>query len=112
MKNYSNQLTYNSRINNKPNESTSIEPLRLYSASSKTNKSVSSNDLSQSKSLKLPPVINSNNNSNNIIIGGSTNNLTSMGLSETTTKKKITDLSRYCYFCQRKTGLASSYICR
>jgi hypothetical protein len=81
--------------------------------------SISSNDLAQTKSLKLPPVINSNSNSasnsgtgTNIIIGGSTNNLTSIGLNETTGKKKITDLSRYCYFCQRKTGLASSYICR
>ena len=54
----------------------------------------------------------SNNNGANFIIGGSTNNLTSMGLSETSNKKKINDLSRYCYFCQRKTGLVSSYICR
>jgi hypothetical protein len=94
-------------------------------------KSVSTNDLSSSsKSFKLPPVVqnNINNNNNNninsngtanstILIGGSNNNLNSIGLTNenntnATTKKKITDLSRYCYFCHRKTGLASSYICR
>ncbi len=81
--------------------------------------SISTNDLvqSNSKALRLPPVNSSisnssNNNNTNIIIGGSSNNLTTIGLSEGISKKKITDLSRYCYFCQRKTGLASSYICR
>jgi hypothetical protein len=100
---------------------TNIEITRLYSAS-KVSKSVSTNDLSSSssKSFKLPPVVQNNSSSgtnSNILIGGSNNNLNSIGLTSenstnVSTKKKITDLSRYCYFCRRKTGLASSYICR
>lgn len=90
-----------------------IEPLRLYSASNvnKNGKSlsISANDLAppnNTKQLRLPPV-------NSVLIGGSTNNLTAIGLNEGgLTKKKIKDMSHYCYFCQRKTGLASSYTCR
>lgn len=91
---------------------TTIESMQRYSAS-KLNKSmsISAQDLAppgsnSSKQLRLPPV------NNGVIIGGSTNNLTTIGLSETVPKKKIKDLSHYCYFCQRKTGLASSYTCR
>ena len=90
---------------------TTIESMQRYSAS-RLNKplSLSTQDLappsSSSKQLRLPPVNNS------VIIGGSANNLTTIGLSETVPKKKIKDLSHYCYFCQRKTGLASSYTCR
>ena len=102
--------------------SSKIEISRIYSASNKMSKqpfSMSTNDLTQghSKVLKLPPVNNLkmvSSNNDTIMIGGSQNNINSISISSDTlnTKKKITDLSRYCYFCQRKTGLASSYICR
>ena len=101
------------------NSSSKIEISRIYSASNKMNKpfSMSTNDLTQNntKGLKLPPVNNLkvvSSNNDTIMIGGSTNNINSISINESLGKKKITDLSRYCYFCQRKTGLASSYICR
>ena len=101
------------------NPSSKIEISRIYSASNKMNKSfsMSTNDLSQNntKGLKLPPVNNLkmvSSTNDTIMIGGSSNNINSISINETFNKKKITDLSRYCYFCQRKTGLASSYICR
>ena len=64
------------------------------------------------KQLKLPPIVNTTNGT---ILGGSTGNLTALAISNETTKiksNKKKDLSKYCAFCQRKTGLASSYICR
>lgn len=72
--------------------------------------------------LKLPPVATpvatatSNGSSSNggLLIGGSVNNINGISLSETLAakKKQPTDLSRCCYFCKKKTGLASSYMCR
>jgi len=97
-----------------------IEPLARYSASNlgKLNRqiSISANDIgpSSSKQLRLPPVNNNVNNGSagSVIIGGSTNNLSTMGLSDGIAKKKIKNMSNYCHFCKRKTGLASSYTCR
>lgn len=88
---------------------------RIYSATRQKHLSLSANDLVQaSKSnIKLPPVLNNSVQSSTdatILMAGSSNNLNTMGLSEV--KKKVTDLSRYCYCCKKKTGLASSYMCR
>lgn len=89
---------------------------RIYSAAKQKQLSLSANDLVQSSksSIKLPPVVTSTSvqstNEANILIAGSSNNLNSIGLNEV--KKKVTDLSRYCYYCKKKTGLASSYMCR
>ena len=114
-------ITQNSKYDvNVNNSSSKIEISRIYSASNKINKpfSMSTNDLStnNTKGLKLPPVNNLkmiSSNNETIMIGGSSNNINSISINESSlNKKKITDLSRYCYFCQRKTGLASSYICR
>ena len=121
--------TFNSSNNSDLKNTNTIESLRMYSATSKLNKtiSISANDLIQSpKTLKLPPVVNNNlnnninsinniginSNSKTVLIGGSTGNLNTFGMSENLGKKKVNDLNRYCYFCQKKTGLASSYICR
>lgn len=130
LKSYQHPITNSSGItkpSNDDNNTSTIEISRLYSASHRMNKnfSVSANDLSQnSKTLKLPPVINStslnssynsggfNSDSGSLVIGGSANNINSIGLNETIVKKKVNDHTRYCYMCKRKTGLASSYICR
>ncbi len=101
-----------------------IEPLARYSASNlnKLNRqiSISANDIGpgSSKQLRLPPVNNSGNSGgvsasgSGVVLGGSVNNLTAIGLNEGMAKKKIKDMRNYCYFCKRKTGLASSYTCR
>jgi hypothetical protein len=72
--------------------------------------SISENDLT-TKRVKLPPV---SINSSSLNVSGSTNNLATINVSmnEGVNVKKKNDMSRYCTFCHRKTGLVSSYTCR
>ncbi len=109
-----------------------MNKLSTYPNGSNAKYSISTNDLTQTQinntkmhnsnktsTIKLPPVVLNNsstneaiNHSSSILIGGSTNNMNSISLAETISKKKISDLSRYCSFCRKKTGLVSSYMCR
>lgn len=124
----SNIFEYNSfnsaKSTNVDDSSASNLKFRIYSPSNKLvkNYSLSTNDLTP-KTLTLPPVFannnkllsanaSSSNENSSLLLGGSSTNLNSVSLDDKVNKKKIRDLSRYCYFCQRKTGLASSYICR
>lgn len=115
-------------------QSSRVEISRIYSGSRNRTIgrqfSISSQDLNtapipsshnQQSALKLPPVVTNHrppsstaNPNAGLLIGGSVNNLNGISLSEQigAKKKQPTDSSRCCHFCKKKTGLASSYMCR
>ena len=59
-------------------------------------------DASSSKTNKLPPINTSVETRDDLEVGGKSR----------TEGKKKKDLTRYCFYCNKKTGLASSYSCR